>query len=509
MDAAVLDLAGGLGLFLFGMQALTGGLRQLAGRGVRRLLARFTTRPLAGVVTGLVTTAALQSSTAVMITIIGFVGAGLMGFSQAVGIIFGANIGSTATGWLVAVLGLKLALAPAAMLLLLPAALASAVAPGRWRTAGRALAGFCLLMVGLDLMRRGAAGVPDWIGPGLPGADGLAGRVVLVLLGAAVAALLQSSGAGVAAVLVLMSQGTVSFRQAAPLVIGMDIGTTATGMIAALGGSAAMRRTALAHVGYNLVTGLVALATVTLAAPLVRDLLAAGDPQTGLVLYHTLFNALGAAVMLPVLRPFARAIERLVPDPAGLSEPLDRRLLADPEAAMDAAQGALGRVWRVLAAAVAARLRRAGDTGQTAALDPALDDIADFLTRLRPPAAGRDDLRLRQAALMHLYDHLHRLARRGARERRLELLTGDPLLRRPALALAAALERGAGPARLDRLHRLIAARADRLRRSVLLREHAGLVAPTAVFDLTDALRWLEHSADHAARIAAYADRAAR
>lgn len=143
-----------------------------------------------------------------------------------------------------------------------------------------------------------------------------------------------------------------------------------------------MRRTAaLAHVGHNVVTGLVALASVTLAAPRVRDLLAGGMRRRASCFIARCSTWRGRRCCCRCCAPLpARSAAGARP---GLSEPLDRRLLADPEAAMDAARGALARVWRVLAAAVAARLRRAGDT---AALGPALDDIADSLTGCaRPP----------------------------------------------------------------------------------------------------------------------------
>lgn len=499
---------GGIGLFLFGMMTMTEALKRLASGRMREILARFTPTPLRAALAGAASTAALQSSSAVVLTVIGFVGAGLISFPQALGVIFGANVGSTATGWLVAVAGLKLQLGAVALPLLFGAALAALVLQGQRRQGALAFAGFALVFLGLDMMQAATAGLearlsPDW----LPG-EGWGGRAALVLIGAAVTAVIQSSGAGVAAVLVLLGGDGITAQQAAALVIGMDLGTTAKSVLATLGGSRDMRRTALAHVGYNLVTDALAFLLLPVLPLLVW---LTGDAATAVVGFHTGFNLLGVLLLLPFAGRFAALIERLVPATGGpLPEPLDRRLLALP----DTAQEAVRRHALQLAQLQFARLQRLlcdpqGEAPPEPGLALAAADLEDFLVHL-PLAGSPVATRNRQAALLHLLDHLNRLDHRASQQDRARILAAAPLFARPLALLATALnqaaahpEAAATSARLARLHRLLAARTGRLRRGVLLQEHVGRVRPQDVFDLTDALRWLERVLFHTERIVHY------
>jgi phosphate:Na+ symporter len=512
MTGDLLSLLGGIGLFLFGMQTMTAALRDLASRRARELLARFTRTPFAGVLTGAATTAVVQSSSATVMTTIGFVGAGLMSFPQALGVILGANVGTTATGWMVAVLGLRLDLGAISLPLLLAASLAATLAPGRAAQAGRALAGFSLVFLGLDLMQAGTGAVGPLIARSPDLGDGPGGILLLVGIGFVVTAVVQSSSAGVAAALVLLDGGLLTLLAAGALVIGMDLGTTLKSLVATLGGSTAMRRTAVAHVGYNLATALVALPLLA-ALPLLERM--TGNAPTALVAFHTLFNLSGVVLILPFAEGCARLVERIVPERAGvLPEPPDAALLREPAAAIDAARVAAGRIAGAVAGDLAARLGGRPGVVAPAEIHRALDDLEAFLLDLSLPAAD-PELKARYAALLHMADHLHRAVHRAEQDARLATLRSEPLLARPARLLRLALEAAeAGPldaaaaARMARIHALIRNRALRLRRGVLLREHAGLVAPAAVFEITDALRWLERVADHLDRTAHYAVAAA-
>lgn len=516
MDLDLLPLFGGIGLFLFGMQVMTGALRQLASGHVRAILARFTTSPFTGAVTGALTTAAIQSSSATMVTVIGFVGAGLMSFPQAIGVVYGANIGTTVTGWIVALLGLKLSLGALALPLLLAGTLASTLARGWPARTGRALAGFSLVFIGLDMMQEAAAGFEGWLTPDLLPGDTLVGRALLLLAGALVTLVIQSSSAGVAAALVLLSTGAITLGQGAALVIGMDVGTTFTSVLATIGGSRDMRRTAMAHVAYNIVTGIAAFALLGVAVPALEAAFGAGRPEA-LVAFHTLFNLVGVVLMLPVTAPFARMIERLVPgEGAPLTEALDRRFLSDPGAAMDGAEASARAILQAHFAALGRYLSpHPGPlpATETARLHPALDDLHDFLARIRIPEDQAAAM-ARYSALLHLYDHLHRLSGQMRSSEEMQALVHDPGLLRPARAFGAALRRAAAGnpaadhARLERLERLISGRTHKLRRSALLREHAGLVGLSEVFELTDSMRWLERTAHNAARCVHYAGLAA-
>ena len=258
-------LLGGVGMFLLGMDVMTGALREAAGRNLRALLARFTTTPLRGTVTGAAATAVIQSSSATTVMTVGFVGAGLMTLGQALGIIYGANVGTTATGWLVSLLGFKLHLGRLALALLLPASLALLLGRGALARGGRAVAGLCLLLIGLDMMQAGMGDAAALItAQRLPGADA-AGLLALAGIGLAVTVLIQSSSAGVALALVMLQGGTIALPQAAALVAGMNVGTTFTGLLASLGGSRAMRQTAVANLVFHLAIAAMALLAASLA----------------------------------------------------------------------------------------------------------------------------------------------------------------------------------------------------------------------------------------------------
>jgi phosphate:Na+ symporter len=494
------------------MEIMTEALRALASRQLRSFLARFTTSPLTGTIAGAASTAVIQSSSATMVTVIGFVGAGLMTFPQAIGVIYGANVGTTFTGWIVALLGLKLSLGTIALPLLLVAVLVSLLARGRAARIARAVTGFCLIFIGLDMMKDAVAGFEDRLSDdSLPG-DGFLGRVLLVLIGAGVTVVIQSSSAALAATLVLLSAGSISLGQGAALVIGMNVGTTFTALLVTIGGSRDMLRTAVAHAAYNITTGVLVFA---LLVPAIAGLSALfpGDVTTALVVFHTAFNVAGAAIMLPLTHPFARLIERLVPGREGaLTDALDRRLLNDPSAAMDAARTTALAILRAEFAAAGDYLKPqpgALPAPRVALLQTPLDDLQTYLTRIQLPE-GEADIDNRYSALLHMYDHLHRMAHQLVAEDLLPVLLSDPGLRRPALAFGAALRRFAtpgptpDPVKMTRLASLIAGRARNLRRSALLREHVGLVSVPEVFELTDAMRWLERTSHNADRALAYA-----
>ena len=183
MTADILFVFGGLGLFLLGMVVLTEGLRQLAGSALRRLLSEFTKTPIRGVAAGAMSTAVIQSSSATTVTAVGFVGAGLLTFPHGLGIVLGANIGTTVTGWIVAIVGFKLHLGLIVLPLVLVGVLLRLFSNTRLRHIGWALAGFGLLFVGIDAMQQGMAQFEGTITPDDFPEDTLFGRLQLVLLG--------------------------------------------------------------------------------------------------------------------------------------------------------------------------------------------------------------------------------------------------------------------------------------------------------------------------------------
>lgn len=508
MDTSVLTALGGIGIFLFGMKILTESLRAAAGDGLRRAIARATTTPLRGTLTGALATAIVQSSTAVTVMTVGFAGAGLLTTGQALGLIYGANIGTTATGWIVNLLGFKLKLGTIAMPAMFGASLLAVLGQGRGATLGKGLAGLCLLFIGLDLMQGAGALVQGWLGPdALPG-DTWAGRAQLVLAGVVLVAVLQSSSAGMALLLVVLGAGGVTFTQAAALAIGMNVGTTLTALLAAAGGSRAMRQTALANVLFNVISAVLAFPLLDAVSPLLHGTALGRDDQTALVLYHTSLNVAGALVFLPFTGAFARLLDRLVPErPTAHLPALDPALLADPETALAAAATVADDLADRMFAATGAALAPEPDLRGLAALSAqapeVLAQMQAFLARIRLPD-DRPALHRRMTALLHLTDHLGRLAERLSRTAPLAAPPEDRTLRRTARAVGAAFRRPGLPApRFDRLADLIDRRSLRHRRATLLREHLGQVSVPDLFRRTDAMRWLSHVARHGERIAHY------
>ena len=500
----ILTLLGGTGLFLFGMQTMTEALRELASTQARQALAGFTRTPFSGAVTGALTTAVIQSSSATMVTTVGFVGAGLLGFGQALGILYGASIGTTITGWMVLLLGVRLQLSVAALPVLFLAALARVLLKGQIARAAGAVAGLALVFLGIDLMQQGLATWQDGLGmAAVPAARGW-GLLQLAGLGVLVAVVLQSSSAGVAGALVLIGAGAIGFEQAAALVAGMHVGTTSTALLASVGGARAVRQTAVANVIYHAVTGVLALALVGVAAQM-----PIADEQIRLLVFHTGFNLVGTALMLPLTPQFAALLDRLMPappDPAA-SDLLDRTLLSDPPAALDTAMAALVEARARLFEALAEALERGGQPGPLDAalksVGATLDAVQDYLDRIAIAPDRKEDLSRLSALTLHL-DHMRRLWGRAGQGARLRAVEREPRLTRHLALFVGALrapDASATRPRLARTEARLARMEGRLRHKA--QRHSlyliGLT-PAAVFRLSDAIRWLRRSVRHAERL---------
>src|SRR5499427_8430120 len=203
--SAVVELLGGLGLFLLGIHHLTEGLKSLAGDSLRRALQRLVAGRFSAVVSGALFTVAIQSSTATILTVIGFVSAGLVTFSQAIGITIGATLGTTSTPWMVAVFGFRIRISDGALPLLGVGALLWLIARGRWRSLGAILAGFGLLFTGIDFLQTGMEGV-SWDLEAFAG-TGPAARWILAGIGVVMTIVMQSSSAAAATTLVALDAG--------------------------------------------------------------------------------------------------------------------------------------------------------------------------------------------------------------------------------------------------------------------------------------------------------------
>lgn len=318
---AVTGLLGGLALFLFGMNTMTAALRDAAGERMRTVLAAATVTPLTGALAGAGVTAVLQSSSAATVAVLGFVSAGLMDLDRAIPVIFGANVGTTVTAQLLA-----LELDELVYPILFVSFLARSMAKG---TRGKALAlaafSFALLLEGIRIMGRAAE--PLTASPRFAGLMALAADKPLLglALGASMTVLAQSSSATVAMLQRLAAMpsangvsSALGLAGAIPILLGCNIGTTVTGIIAAAGGSKDAKRAALAHLIFNLSGGAVFLLLAPTFARLTVRLSPAG-PETAVIARqianaHTIFNVVCTAAWLPLTGLMARLVTKAVPD---------------------------------------------------------------------------------------------------------------------------------------------------------------------------------------------------
>ena len=288
-------LAGGLGLFLLAVGMITEGLK----------LARSTRTPAKGILTGITITAIVQSSSAVTVATIGFVNAGLLSLYQAMGVVYGANIGTTMTGWLVAIIGFKIKVEAFALPMIGVGMLLHLVrGDSRWGSLGRALAGFGLFFIGIDVLKNAFEGIAAGIDLNQLSLDGIAGVLLYLGVGFLMTLLTQSSSAAIAITLTAATGGVLSLEAAAAMVIGANVGTTSTAGFAVIGATPNAKRVASAHVVFNLLTGAVALLILPLLFILIKyagQLLGLEDnPAITLALFHTVFNILGVLIMWPL-----------------------------------------------------------------------------------------------------------------------------------------------------------------------------------------------------------------
>lgn len=396
---------------------MTGALHELAGNTIRNALKKLTKSPLSGALTGATSTAILQSSSAITVAAVGFVGAGLMTFPQSLGIIFGANAGTTITGWLVVLLGFKLKLGTVILPVILIGAILKLFAKERIAAIGFALAGFGLIFVGISMMQQGMSGLEQVITPEQFPADTWLGRLKLVLMGVVITLITQSSSAGVAVSLTALFAGAINFNQAAALVIGMDVGTTVTAAMASLGGSISSRRTGISHVIYNICT---AIGALFLLSPysLLWEYFSPGaliaNAEVALVGFHTCFNLLGMIIVLPFTTKFAHFIEKIIKsEPLTYAENLDKALLTEPSVALTAILTVVSNESSALLKHVNAILSQNSDHQRInlVEMQKALDETHAYVDFIHLDKADNPQWQQLVAAI-HILDHLQRLHER-------------------------------------------------------------------------------------------------
>lgn len=339
---------GGIALFLLGMKMLTDGLKLAAGDSLRNLLAHWTSTPIKGVASGVLITAIVQSSSAVVFATIGFVNAGIMSLLQAVYVIFGSNVGTTFTGWIVSSIGLNINLQAFAMPFLALGMLLWLGQEGTKRGGlGQALVGLSLFFLGIDVLKDAFEG----LGANIPFealGESFSSRLLMLGIGIGLTTLMQSSSASIAIVITAAAGGFIPLHAAATMVIGADIGTTSTALFAVIGSTSAAKRTATAHVLFNVVTGVVAFFLVGAYLKVIAYVL--GPELTiaaAVALFHTMKKATGLVIFMPFARHLVAWLERhFVGSERAEDKPkyLDDTLLQTPSLAVSALVFELKRV---------------------------------------------------------------------------------------------------------------------------------------------------------------------
>ena len=337
----IFTLLGALGMFLYGMNLMSSGLQKAAGDRLRGLLSAMTSNPLKGVLTGLGITTVIQSSSATTVMVVSFVNAGLLTLAQAIGVIMGANIGTTVTAWLVSWLGFKADISILAVPLMLLGFLFSNSKKNHRQNIGELIVGFCLLFLGLSFMKES---VPDlnetpqvlefvrsWAG------HGFGSVLIFLVFGTLLTLVLQSSSATMAITLIMLSMGFIPFEMACAMVLGENIGTTITANIAAAVGNTQAKRAAMSHTIFNVFGVIWALIFfkpfLSLVGKIIEVIFGLPNPAAegfsvagqntpaataalyGLSMLHTLFNTINTLILVWCVKLIEKAVVWIIKAP--------------------------------------------------------------------------------------------------------------------------------------------------------------------------------------------------
>lgn len=407
----IFQLLGGLGIFLLGMKSMSDGMQAVAGSSLRRLIGVVTNNRLAATLVGIFVTCVVQSSSITTVMVVGFVNSGVMALSQAIGVIMGANIGTTITGWI-----LVLKIGKYGLPILGAAAFGYLFSKNeRRRYTAMAIMGVGMVFFGLELMKDACAIIkqmPDfeeWFS--LFNADTYLGVLKCALVGCVMTTLVQSSSATLGITISLASQGVISYETAAALVLGENIGTTITALFASLGATTNARRAAYFHVIFNMLGVLWITAIFSWYVKLVPQIVDVDVLQQEIVdgevtfpgttaaiaATHSIFNVINTLIFLPFVPLFVKFLQKIVPSKDYKEKPrltdLDIRMLETPLLAIEQSQKEIERMGdgclKMLSWLGELREQSAPDTSladrlkkREEVLDHMQDEIAEFVTKL-------------------------------------------------------------------------------------------------------------------------------
>lgn len=321
----LLKLLGSLALFLYGMKIMSEGLQKFAGDRLRRILTAMTTNRVTGVLTGMLITALIQSSSATTVMVVSFVNAGLLTLSQSIGVIMGANIGTTVTAWIISALGFKVDIAAFALPLLAFGIPLLFSQKSSRKSVGEFIFGFSFLFMGLSYLKSNAPDLsqnPDMLSFVQNYTDmGFVSVLLFVLIGTVLTMIVQASAATMAITLIMCANGWISFELGAALVLGENIGTTITANLAALTGNTQARRAALAHLVFNVFGVFWVLCLFTPftngVSWLVENVMGNNDPATSvsfkLSMFHTCFNICNVLILVWFVKFIERTVCAIIP----------------------------------------------------------------------------------------------------------------------------------------------------------------------------------------------------
>lgn len=311
----------GIGIFLWGIFQLENAIKELGGNSFRQLLHRFTDKPWKGILIGTLVTALLQSSSLVTLMVLAFLGAGVLNLKNAIGVVLGANLGTTATAWIVATLGFKFSIESFSLPFLGIGSFLFLIFENRpnLKNLGAFSIGFGLMFLGLDFMKSSIESIAQ--GMDLDIFQGYGAWIYLVV-GLVVTAVIQSSSAVIVIVLSTMNAGMIGLTEGAAMVIGANIGTTVTLGIGSLGGTADKKRLALSHFLFNFITGTLVFFFLDWVIQFTMNVFSIRDPLMELVLFNTFLNAIGILLFYPFISQLERFLKKLFKkdEPQGLSK---------------------------------------------------------------------------------------------------------------------------------------------------------------------------------------------
>jgi phosphate:Na+ symporter len=337
------QIASGVAIFLFGMLALEDGFQRFSGGLLERVLRYSTDRLWKALSFGIVTTTLMQSSSLVSVLTISFLSAGLINLAAGIGIIFGANLGTTTGAWLVAGFGLKVDLAAYAMPMLVFGIVMIFQKSPVWKGIGWVLAGIGFLFLGIHYMKEGFEAFRETIDLSAYGVIGLKGLLLFTLIGIAATVIMQSSHATLILTITALAAHQITYENALALSIGANMGTTITAILGSLSSNIAGKRLGGAHLIFNMVTGVIAIAFINqfiYAVEIISDFSGIADDNytLRLAVFHTLFNLVGVIIMLPLTNKLVVFLEKVLREPVtAIKKPkyLNDAALESPPAALE------------------------------------------------------------------------------------------------------------------------------------------------------------------------------